>query len=286
MVGVNTALLSNSKTLGSIGLGFALPSHDAKVVASMLSHPETDRPSWIGVHLQDLRHGIARNFGYPNGVAGAIVTYVDPNSPAGQANLWPGDIIMAVNGHASPDAREILRKIVATPNGDTITLSVWKRDHASEATLQVQPWPHMKALRSAVLASPEDVAAAQAQGSGLHLTMLTDANRQRFHLPDEPGVLIDQVAPGSEAETMGFRAGDVIEQVGDVGVTTPDEVKAQVSSRGSAVNGDLVALLVRGSSGTRWQELYVGRVSTAQLVATPEPLSGAGPARNAAAGSR
>jgi len=144
----------------------------------------------------------------------------------------------------------------------------------------------MKALRSAVLASPEDVAAAQAQGSGLHLTMLTDANRQRFHLPDEPGVLIDQVAPGSEAETMGFRVGDVIEQVGDVGVTTPDEVKAQVSSRGSAANGDLVPLLVRGSSGTRWQELYVGRVSTAQLVATPESLNGAGSARNAAAGSR
>jgi len=115
MVGVNTALLSNNKTLGSIGLGFAMPSHDAKIVASMLSHPETDRLGWIGLHLQDLKHGLARNFGYANGVAGAIVTYVDPNSPAGQANLWPGDIIMAVNGQALPDARAILRKKLLPP---------------------------------------------------------------------------------------------------------------------------------------------------------------------------
>jgi S1-C subfamily serine protease len=128
---------------------------------------------------------------------------------------------MGLNGHALPDARAILRKVVSIPNGDAITLSVWRQDHSSEATLQVQPWPHMKALRSEVLASPEDVALSQAQGCGLHLTMLTDANRQRCHLANESGVLIDRVAEGSEAETMGFQAGDVIEKVGDAAVTTP-----------------------------------------------------------------
>lgn len=152
--------------------------------------------------------------------------------------------------------------------------------------MQVQPWPHMMALRSNVLASPADAAAAQAQGCGLRLAMLTDANRKRFHLSHETGVLVDHVVPGSEADTEGFRAGDVIEQVGDVGVTTPDEVKAQVSSRGSAANGDIVALLVRGSAGTDWRELYMGDVSTAKLVATPDLLNDAGSAQNAAARSR
>jgi membrane-associated protease RseP (regulator of RpoE activity) len=181
-----------------------------------------------------------------------------------------------------PDNRAILRKIITTPTGDTITLSVWRQDHSSEATLKVQPWPHMMALRSKVLASPQDVALAQAQGCGLHLAMLTDATRQRFHLSNQPGVLIDKVAPGSEAETMGFQAGDVIEKVGDVAVTTPDEVAAQVP-HGSAANGALVSVLVRGSSGTRWLTLYVGRVDVAQLVAGPDALSGA---RNAAARPR
>jgi len=141
------------------------------------------------------------------------------------------------------------------------------------------------ALRSKVLASPEDVALAQAQGCGLHLAMLTDANRQLFHLSNEPGVLIDKVAQGSEAETMGFQAGDVIEKVGDAEVATPAEVMSRVP-HGSAANGDLVSVLVQGSSGTRWLTLYIGHVDVAQLVSAPDPLNAVGSARDAAARSR
>ena len=281
MVGVDTALLSNNKTLGSIGLGFALPSNVAKFAANQLSHLETATPGWIGLHLQDLTSDLARTFGHPD-MAGAIVTRVESNSPAAQADLRSGDIIMGVNGHALPDNRAILRKIVTTPIGNTITLSVWRQNHSSETALQVQRWPHIMALRSQVLASPEDMALAQAQGSGLHLAMLTDANRQRFHLSNEPGVLIDKVAAASAAETMGFQAGDVIEKVGDVAVTTPDEVAARVP-HGSAANGDIIPVLVRESSGTRWLTLYVGRVDVAQLVTVPDFLSGTESARNAAA---
>jgi len=260
MVGVETALLSNNKKLGSIGLGFAFPSNDAKFVASKLSDPETAKPGWIGLHLQDLTSDLSRAFG-DSDTAGALVTHVDPNSPAAEASLQSGDIIVDVNGHALPDAPAILRKIVTTPTGDLVTLSVWRQHQSKVATLKVQPWPHMTALRSQVLASPEDVALAKTEGCGLHLAMLTDANRQRYHLTDEPGVLVDQVAKGSEAETMGFQPGDVIEKVGDVAVTTPDEVKAHVSSGGDAAEGDVVPLLVRGSSGTRWLALYVGRAA-------------------------
>jgi serine protease Do len=284
MVGVDTALMSNNKTLGSIGLGFALPSNVAKFVASQLSHLETATPGWIGLHLQDLTSDLARTFGHPN-MVGAIVTRVDPNSPAAQANLQSGDIIMGIDGRALPDNRAILRKITTTPIGKTIALSVWRQNHSEEATLQVKSWPHMMALRSQVLASPKDVALAQALGCGLHLAVLTDANRQRYHLTGEPGVLIDQVFAGSEAQTMGFQAGDVIEKIGDMAVTKPDEVMARVS-HGSAANGDVVALLVRGTSGTRWLTLYVGRVDVAQLVAAPDFLDEAGSARNAAAEPR
>ena len=284
IVGVDTALLSNNKTLGSIGLGFAMPSNVAKFVAGKLSNQETATPGWIGLHLQDLTSDLARTFGHPD-MTGAIVTRVDANSPAAQAHLQSGDIIMGLNGRALPDARAILRQIVTIPIGDRITLSVWRQNQSTEATLQVQSWPHLMALRSKVLASPEEVAIAQAQGCGLHLAMLTDANRRRFHLSNQAGVLIDKVAEGSEAETMGFQAGDVIEKVGDVAVTTPAEVAAHVT-HGSAANGDHVSVLVRGSSGTRWLTLYVGRVDVAQLLATPYALNAAGSTRNAAARAR
>jgi hypothetical protein len=55
---------------------------------------------------------------------------------------------MGIDGQAWPDHRAIMRKVATTPIGDTIALSVWRPNHSEEATLQVQPWPHMMAPRS------------------------------------------------------------------------------------------------------------------------------------------
>lgn len=52
IIGIDTALVSNNKVPGSIGIGFALPSNDVKFVAAKLLHPETASPNWIGLRLQ------------------------------------------------------------------------------------------------------------------------------------------------------------------------------------------------------------------------------------------
>ena len=74
---------------------------------------------------------------------------------------------------------------------------VWRNGVTEDMTLQAVPWPTMMALRSQVLASPENIAKAEAAGLGLHLASITAADRQRYHLGDTKGVLIDQVTPGS-----------------------------------------------------------------------------------------
>ncbi|HEX3994655.1 MAG TPA: PDZ domain-containing protein, partial [Acetobacteraceae bacterium] len=215
-------------------------------------------------------------------VNGAIVTSVDADSPAEQAGLQSGDIIMGADGHPLTDARAVLRDVIIVPTGAKIAFNVWRNDHSTEAIVQTAPWPHMKALRSEVLASPASVAQTQAAGCGLHLAAITDADRQRFHLGNATGVLIDQVADGSEAETRGFRPGDVIEKVGNMPVTTPEDIKAQ-TSHGSAASGDMVAMLVRGPTSMHWLTLFVGRVDLNNLVATPDFL-GRPNTRNASAG--
>src|SRR5919199_1287856 len=79
LVGINTALVSNNKVLGSIGIGFALPSNVVSFVTGRLLHPETDTPDWFGLHLQDVTPPIAMVFARPD-VGGAIVTGTEPNS--------------------------------------------------------------------------------------------------------------------------------------------------------------------------------------------------------------
>jgi serine protease Do len=186
IIGINTALYSNSKVLGSIGLGFALPSNITKFVAGKLRYPERDRPNWIGLHLQDLTWDLATIFARP-GMSGAVVTGVDQNSPAAQASLVPGDVITGADGQALTDSRAILRVIVRKPPGEPISLSVWRQGQMMEATVRGQPWPRMAALRSDVLASAAAVARAQAQGlgAGMHLAAVTAENRQSIGLGGE-----------------------------------------------------------------------------------------------------
>jgi serine protease Do len=282
MIGVNTALLSNNKLLGSIGLGFALPSNDARFVADKLRYPETDRPNWIGLHLQDLTAQLAMTFGLPN-MEGALVTDVDPGSPAAQASLVPGDIITGADGDKLPDSRAVLRAVVVTPLDAPITLEVWRQDHMTAATVRGQPWPHMMAQRSDVLASAASVARAQAEGLGLHLTAITDAERKRFGLTETSGVLIDHVTDGSQAYARGLKPGDVIVQVGNRPATAPENVNARLSHPDSA-SGDLVALLVRDKTATKWVAMYVGRLDVTRLIAPADLPNSGGMAQDVAAG--
>lgn len=264
VIGVDTYLLSNNSRLGSIGLGFALPANDISFVEHMLQGGHI-APNWIGLRLQDLSELLATTFGWP-GVNGAIVTGIDPGSPAAAASFRPGDIITALDGQNLLDSRAIQRTIAMKPSGEPIALSVWRDGHSMEVTLRGEPWPHMMALRGEVLASAASIQRAEDAGLGLHVTNITEADRKRYDLGDAKGVLVDSVVSGSQADTMDFHAGDVIEQIGELA----DPSLAQVTSRlmiDGGTPGKMVALLVRHKSESKWRTLWVGRINPKDVVA-------------------
>jgi serine protease Do len=286
VVGMNTALLSNNPAQGSIGLGFALPSNGVKSVARMLLDPKS-APNWIGVQLQDVNARLAASFNWPK-VSGAIVTGVDPGSPAAQASLAPGDIITGVGGAEQPDARAVQRAIIIAEPGQPVTLSVWRRGKTTTVTVTGKPWPNFRMLQSRVVPGQAQLARAFAYGLGLHLIAITDADRLRFGLGDVQGVLIDRVDPGTQAAGLGLRVGDVIQQIGDEIASTPDQAMAQLAY-GKPDAKDVVAVLVRKQSGPQWVTLWVGRPDSREFVlggpsteaapsaheaASPQPVTG------------
>jgi serine protease Do len=281
IVGINSALLSNSNVLGSVGLGFALPSNDVQFATRKLRDPRTAVPNWIGLHLQDLTPRLATAFGRPD-ISGAIVTGTDQNSPAAHASLAAGDIITGADGHELPDASAILRFVLAQPLSTPISFTFWRCGRMSEVTLQAQPWPHIMALRSEILASLANVARVTEEGTGAHLTEITEASRKRFGLTDDQGVLVDQITPGSQADEAGLKPGDVIAQVGDHPPPLPEVLTAQLRY-GDTAAGNVVALLVRRAANMRWFTLYVGRVDAAALLVTTEMPRGPELARDASA---
>jgi serine protease Do len=281
IVGIDTALLSNNKISGSIGLGFAIPSNEVRFVASKLEQPNAVMPDWIGLHLQDLTDQLSTYFGRPD-MNGAIVTWIDPNSPAAHGHLQPGDIIVSALGQEMSDSRAVMRTVATAPDSAEIPLLVWRHGEMIDVTLQSVPWPQMLLLRNEVLASADSIARAESAGIGLKLASLAPADQARKHLGNVQGVLIDAVAPGSMADNMDLKQGDVILQVGDTPVASPDEVQAQLA-RAKAASGDLIALLVRDKTGARWTTLWLGTIDPNKLVARSAAPETAGAARTVAA---
>jgi serine protease Do len=280
VVGVNTALLSNNAAQGSIGLGFSLPSNGVKSMARMLQDPN-DVPNWIGVQLQDVTPRLASSFNWPN-VSGALVSGVDPGSPAAQASLTPGDIITGVGGEEQPDARSAQRAIVKIKPGQPVTLSVWHRGETKQVAVTGKPWPNFKMLQTDVVPDQAQLARAFVYGLGLHLIAIGDADRLRFGLGNVQGVLIDRVDPGTQAAGLGLNVGEVIQQIGNEICTSPDQAAAQLAY-GKPDSKDVVAVLVRKQSGPQWMSLWVGRPDSRQFVGAGPPADTAASTHEAAA---
>ena len=263
VVGMDTALMSNAHLAGSIGLGFAMPSDDVKLVAGQLLDPH-DLPNWIGIHLQDLTARLGMVFDRPV-VSGAIVTAVDPGSPASEASLVPGDIVTGAFGRHLPDLRAIMRAITIVPPGSPIRLSVWHHGDTRQVRLRGRPWPNWNKERSSVVASEADIRRSLQAGLGLTLRAITATDRHYYDLGSIHGVLVGQVRPGSQADMRGIKSGDVIQQVGSQPACTPAQVNAALSY-GKPEADDLVAALVHKKSGSRWVTFWVGTIRSPDLV--------------------
>jgi serine protease Do len=123
VIGINSAIVSPSG--GSVGIGFAIPSDNARpVVAALIEHGEVPR-GWLGVTVEDLPTAGASSAG------GAEITGVEPGSPADKAGLTPPEIVISVDGQSIHDAAALTRDIASEMPGTKVVLGVRKNEHIS-----------------------------------------------------------------------------------------------------------------------------------------------------------
>ncbi|MDP3520057.1 MAG: PDZ domain-containing protein, partial [Hydrogenophaga sp.] len=134
LMGINTAIYSRSG--GSMGIGFAIPSATARSVLDAIVRDGQVIRGWIGVEPQNLSPELAQSFGI-KGDEGVIITGVLQNGPAAQAGIRPGDVITAVNGTKVNTVPELLGAVAALKPGQPAPLDVTRR----EARQQVQITP-------------------------------------------------------------------------------------------------------------------------------------------------
>ena len=143
LVGINTLIFSRSG--GSQGIGFAIPSNMVRVVvASARSGGAAVMRPWLGAKLQAVTADIADSMGLKR-PAGALVANVDPASPAARAGLKAGDVIVAVDGQEVDDPNAFDYRFATKPLGGTAQLSILRGGRAQIVPVALETAPETAA---------------------------------------------------------------------------------------------------------------------------------------------
>ncbi len=222
LVGVNTAIFSRSG--GYMGIGFAVPSNMVRRVMDSLIQSGKVIRGWLGVSIQGVTADLAKNFGLSQ-AKGALVSEVLGGSPAAEAGIKSGDVIVKFDDQEVED-QTALRNIVArTPVNKKVKVEVI-RDKRSK-TISVKIGEQPKDLASIGEESEE----FQREGentalAGLEVRNLTPDVAGRLGLPpDFKGVVITDIDPDSNAAAAGLRAGDLITEINREPVNSLDDYK-------------------------------------------------------------
>jgi len=238
VIGVNTAIYS--PTGASVGIGFAIPSEIAKKVVAQLRQYGRTKRGGLGVHIQPVTEDIAEGLSLKD-LKGALVGNVVKDGPAAKAKIQPGDVILKVGTVEVKDQRSLPRIIGDIAVGSQVQITVWRKGKILSIPVQVGEYEEAEEVN--VIPSP-DGGKELAKGVEIHgmtLQLLNDEIRQRFDVSKEAeGVLVVDVTPKSSAAEKGIRPGDIILEISQEEVKTPQHVvdylkKAEKDHRKSAL---------------------------------------------------
>ncbi|PAX07421.1 Do family serine endopeptidase [Sphingomonas lenta] len=251
VIGINSQIFSQSG--GNIGLGFAIPTEEARPIIERLRAGQPIRRGYLGVSLQPIDADLAAALGIQRG-RGELIARVEPGEPGARAGLRPGDVVTRVNGReVTPDAT-LSYLVASVPPGSPVRLDVLRDGRPVTVTATAGTRPSQEQL--AALNGGEDSdglpaedapasrAPASANPLGVNVVPLTPQIARSIGVDSTvQGLAIASVDPSSDAATK-VRRGDVIVSVNRQPVRTAAELAAAVAQARNA-GRDQVLLYVQ-----------------------------------------
>ncbi len=240
LIGVNTAILSRSG--GSQGVGFAIPSNLARTVMESLVKNGHVTRGYLGVMIQNITPSLAQEFNLKDS-KGALVGDVVPSGPADKAGLKNGDVITEFNGHAVLDSRRLQLEVAETAPGATVPVQIMRDGSIKSLDVTVKQQPGTEKLA-------ENASPTQDTGTlnGVEVADLDQRAHDQFHVPENvKGAIVTQVDPGSAAAEAGLKSGDVIQEINRHPVKDAQEA-VSLTEKSAANKRTLVRIWANGGS--------------------------------------
>ena len=221
VVAINNSIKSESG--GNQGVAFSIPSNTAKrVLEQILAHGRVLRP-YLGVVMLPLDAATARQLGLPDD-RGALIDAVFADSPAALAGLRRGDFIVKFDGREVGGYRDLRKRVSEANVGQQAEVEILREGQTVKVPVTIVE--QGQAAAGALAPSPVQVVPQVVRNgalSGVTVRAVTPQLAARYRLPDGiQGVMVQSVDAGSPAAGW-LQPGDVIEQVNDDPVGTPEE---------------------------------------------------------------
>ena len=241
-VGINSAIYSQSG--GNVGIGFAIPINTAKTLLPELETKGSVTRGWLGVAIQKITPDLAQSLELDDG-HGALVADVTSDGPADKAGIKRGDVIVKYDGKQVPESSALPAMVAASPVGKSVPVEILRKGKTRSVDVEI-------AKLQDQTAEADDATPPKGRW-GLALREVRPEDRDKLGLKKGEGVVVADVQPDSPAADAGVQPGDVILQVNQTPVNSPDEVKEQAAK----VTGDkpLLLLLRRGEGDSRFAAL-------------------------------
>jgi serine protease Do len=248
-IGINTMIVSGSGNFE--GIGFALPINLA--VNSYNQIIKNGKVSRGAIGIQFAREENASLLKAYGAASGVFVQSVNPGGPAAKAGMLASDIIVGINGQTVKDGDQLVQTISAAQPGATVELKVLRDAKTVNVSVKIGDRAEIVAGNGSGKESAEGQEGETTHARlGISVQNLTDSDREQMGLKTG-GVVIAGVEPGSFAEDIGLRKGDVLVEINRHQVATAADVRNVMQS---AKQGEAMAFKLMRNTGGNWSSLF------------------------------
>ena len=258
VIGINTAIVTSTNA----GVGFALPINTAAAAYNQIIKTGKVVRGSIGVTLDaQAKPELLKVYGASQG---AFVSRVQAGSPAADAGVKEGDVIVSLNGKPITKSDDLVNAVAETPVGSKATLGVIRDSKRTDLSVTIGDRAQIYA-ENPLVAGPRPGGSSRGESSesmfGIYVRNLEPADLEDSGFPEKGGVLVTRVDPTSFADDIGLQPNDVVTEINRQPVRTVADLQRIQATLKPGVSVAFRALRPTGALGGRgrtpsWQPIF------------------------------